>query len=41
MSTRPTSSSAPACAASTRLRGTDHNAYDLDFWNLPFWYREA
>jgi peptide/nickel transport system substrate-binding protein len=32
---------AKAAAISNRLRGVEHNAFDLDFWNLPFWYREA
>ncbi len=32
---------AKAAAVSNRLRGIEHNAYDLDFWNLPFWYREG
>ena len=32
---------AKAAAVSTRLRGVEHNAFDLDFWNLPYWYREG
>jgi len=32
---------AKAAAISSRLRGIEHNAYDVDFWNLAFWYREA
>ena len=32
---------AKASAISNRLRGIEHNAFDLDFWNLPFWYREG
>ena len=32
---------AKAAAVSTRLRGVEHNAFDVDFWNLPFWYREG
>lgn len=32
---------AEAAAVSSRLRGIEHNAYDVDFWNLAFWYREA
>jgi peptide/nickel transport system substrate-binding protein len=32
---------AKAAAISNRLRGVEHNPYDLDFWNLPFWYREG
>ena len=32
---------AKASAVSNRLRGIEHNAFDLDFWNLPFWYREG
>jgi peptide/nickel transport system substrate-binding protein len=32
---------AKAAAVSNRLRGVEHNPFDLDFWNLPFWYREG
>ena len=32
---------AKAAAVSNRLRGVEHNPFDLDFWNLPFWSREA
>jgi len=32
---------AKASAISNRLKGIEHNAFDLDFWNLPFWYRDA
>ena len=32
---------AKAAAVSNRLRGVEHNAFELDFWNLPFWSREA
>jgi len=32
---------AKAAAVSSRLRGIQHNAFDVDFWNLPEWYREA
>ena len=32
---------AKAAAISNRLRGIEHNPYEVDFWNLPFWYREA
>ena len=32
---------AKAAAISNRLRGIEHNPYDLDFWNLPFWFREG
>jgi hypothetical protein len=32
---------AKAAAVSNRLRGIQHNAFDVDFWNLPEWYREA
>jgi peptide/nickel transport system substrate-binding protein len=32
---------AKAAAISNRLRGVEHNPYDLDFWNLPFWSREG
>jgi peptide/nickel transport system substrate-binding protein len=31
---------AKAAAISKRLRGVEHNAYDLDFWNVASWYRE-
>ena len=26
-----------AAAISNRLRGVEHNPFELDFWNLPFW----
>jgi hypothetical protein len=26
---------------STRLRGIEHNVYEVDFWNVAFWTREA
>jgi peptide/nickel transport system substrate-binding protein len=32
---------AKAAAMSTRLRGVEHNVYEVDFWNLASWYREA
>ena len=32
---------AKAAAMSSRLRGVEHNVYEVDFWNLAFWYREA
>jgi len=32
---------AKAAAISNRLRGMQHNPFDVDFWNLPYWYREA
>ena len=32
---------AKASAISNRLRGIEHNAFDLDFWNLPVWDREG
>jgi peptide/nickel transport system substrate-binding protein len=32
---------AKAAAISNRLRGIEHNPYEVDFWNLPFWSREA
>jgi hypothetical protein len=32
---------AKAAAVSNRLHGVEHNAFELDFWNLPFWSREA
>jgi peptide/nickel transport system substrate-binding protein len=30
-----------AAAVSNRLRGVEHNPFELDFWNLPFWSREG
>jgi peptide/nickel transport system substrate-binding protein len=30
-----------AAAMSTRLCGIEHNVYEVDFWNLAFWSREA
>ena len=32
---------AKAAAISNRMRGIQHNAFDLDFWNLPSWHREG
>jgi len=32
---------AKAAAMSTRLRGIEHNVYEVDFWNVAFWSREA
>jgi len=32
---------AKAAAINGKLRGIQHNAFDLDFWNLADWYREA
>lgn len=32
---------AKAAAVNKRLRGIEHNAFDVDFWNLADWYREA
>jgi hypothetical protein len=32
---------AKAAAISNRLRGVEHNAVDLDCWNLAFWSREG
>ena len=32
---------AKAAAISNRLRGIEHNPFELDFWNLPFWSREG
>ena len=32
---------AKAAAMSTRLRGIEHNVYEVDFWNVGSWYREA
>jgi len=30
---------AKVAAISNRLRGVEHNAWDLDFWNLAWWHR--
>jgi len=27
--------------SASRLRGVEHNAYNMDFWNLAFWFREG
>jgi peptide/nickel transport system substrate-binding protein len=32
---------AKAAAMSTRLRGIEHNVYEVDYWNLAYWSREA
>ena len=32
---------AKAAAISKKLRGIQHNAFDVDFWNLAYWYRES
>jgi hypothetical protein len=32
---------AKAAAMSTRLRNIEHNVYEVDFWNVAFWSREA
>ena len=32
---------AKAAAMATRLRGIEHNVYEVDFWNVAFWSREA
>ena len=37
----PIALTAKASAMSNRLRGVDHNPYEVDFWSLPYWYREA
>jgi peptide/nickel transport system substrate-binding protein len=37
----PIALSAKASASSNRLRGIEHNPYEVDFWSLPFWYSEA
>jgi len=26
---------------STRMRGMEHNVYEVDFWNLAMWSKEA
>ncbi|HUO63201.1 MAG TPA: peptide ABC transporter substrate-binding protein [Terriglobales bacterium] len=31
---------AKAAAMSSRLRGIEHNVYEVDFWNLAYWTRE-
>jgi len=37
----PIALSAKASAMSKALRGVDHNPYEVDFWSLPYWYREG
>ena len=37
----PIALTAKASAMSNRLRGVDHNPYEVDFWSLPYWYREG
>jgi hypothetical protein len=37
----PIALTAKASAMSNRLRGVEHNPYEVDFWSLPYWYREA
>ena len=37
----PIALTAKASAMSNRLRGVDHNPYEVDFWSLPYWHREA
>ena len=37
----PIALSAKASAVSNRLRGIEHNPYEVDFWSLAFWYKEA
>ena len=32
---------AKAAAMSTRLRGVEANPYEIDFWNVAYWSREA
>src|SRR5262247_3270371 len=32
---------AKAAAMSTRMRGMEHNVYEVDFWNLAMWSKEA
>jgi peptide/nickel transport system substrate-binding protein len=32
---------AKAVAIGNRLRGIEHNAHDIDFWNIAAWRREA
>jgi peptide/nickel transport system substrate-binding protein len=36
----PIAQSAKASAMSSRLRGVEHNVYEVDFWNLAYWSRE-
>jgi peptide/nickel transport system substrate-binding protein len=37
----PIALTAKASAVSNRLRGVEHNPYEVDFWSLPYWYREG
>jgi hypothetical protein len=32
---------AKAAAMSTRMRGMEHNVYEVDFWNLAMWSKDA
>jgi hypothetical protein len=32
---------AKAAAMSTRIRGMEHNVYEVDFWNLAMWSKET
>jgi hypothetical protein len=32
---------AKGAVMSTRLRGSEHNVDEVDFWNVAFWSREA
>ena len=32
---------AKAAAMSTRLKGVEHNVYEIDFWSVASWYREG
>jgi len=37
----PIAQRAKAAAVTAKLRGVETNPYDLDFWNIASWYREA
>ena len=37
----PIAQRAKAAAVAARLRGAEANPYDLDVWNIAYWYREA
>jgi len=37
----PVAQRAKAAAVAAKLRGVETNPYDLDFWNIASWYREA
>ncbi len=37
----PIAQRAKAAAMAAKLRGVETNPYDLDFWNIAYWHREA